>query len=87
MAYTNLKTDYQNRTAASGWRFCIEYRMKFAAQCPYWLAHRDIKNRSIGELLFEKWNRRPQRAYKLYWRTHPGEYEAANNLFKQRRNK
>ena len=84
MSYTNLRSDYQSRSACSGWRFCVEYQMKFSAQCPYWIGHKDVKNRILGDLLFEKWHKRPKSAYKLYWRTHPTEYEAANARYKKR---
>lgn len=85
MAYANLKTDYQNRTAISGWRFCIEYQMKFAATCPFWFGHRKIKNRLLGELLFQKWNKRPRTSYKLYWRLHPYEYEQSKKFFRKKK--
>ena len=78
--------DYQCRTAdPSGLRFSIT-RMRWAS-CPYWLGHRALKNRLLGELLFDKWNKRPTSAYKLYWRTHPGEYEASCEYYKKKRSK
>jgi len=71
MSYTALKRDYQYRTAMGGWRFILAHH-RFAC-CPYWNAHREFKNRLLGDLLFEKWQKRPATAYKLYWRMHPEE--------------
>jgi hypothetical protein len=61
----------------SGVRYLIK-RSRMAAQCPYWQGHARYMNRTGGHLLFNKWNKRPTSAYKLYWRLHPDEYEAAN---------
>lgn len=49
-------------------------------QCPYWMGHKAIKKRFNGDLFFEKWVNLPQSAYRLYWRQHPEEFAAANNL-------
>ncbi len=82
MTYINLRREYHSRTAWNGWRFALKYQFK-NGPCPYHLAHRNIKNRLLGDLLFEKWNKRPSSAYKLYWRMHPAELEVYNNRKKK----
>ena len=72
--------DYQNRTAApDNLRFAITH-MRWAS-CPYHLVHRDIKNRILSDLLFDKWHKRPSSAYKLYWRLHPDEVKAVEDYY------
>lgn len=76
--------NYQCRTAdPMGLRFAL-IRMRWAS-CPYHVGHAAIKKRLLNDLLFEKWNKRPQTAYKLYWRTHPGEYEASCKYWKKKK--
>ena len=71
---------YQCRTAdPTGLRFAVT-RMRWAS-CPYHLVHREIKGRLLGNLLFEKWIKRPNSAYKLYWRTHPKEEQAVDDYY------
>jgi hypothetical protein len=74
--------DYQCRTAdPHNLRFAITH-MRWAT-CPYWIGHARYKNRLLGDLLFEKWNKRPQSAYKLYWRLHPDEYLGSKEVYKK----
>lgn len=82
MAYISLRRDYQNRTATSGWRFAIKHLFKNGS-CPYNLGHCAVQNRLLGDLLFEKWNKRPGSAHKLYWRTHPTELEATESQWRK----
>jgi len=84
MPYTPLKRDYQMRSAMGGWRFTLKHRFK-NGPCPYWRGHAGIKRRLLNNLLFEKWLKRPQSAYKLYWRLHPEEFKAANEWYKTRK--
>jgi hypothetical protein len=64
----------------SGNRFWdnIYKRRKFRAMCPYWNGHSFIKQRLLSELLFQKWIKRPNKSYILYWKMHPQEYYMAN---------
>ena len=71
------------RDKVRGIQYCIKYMMKKPAQCPFWFGHRAVQNRLLGDLLFEKWHKRPQSAYKLYWVHHPDEYEKANKAWKK----
>lgn len=85
--YRLTPTNYQSRTAdPCGLRFAITH-MRWAS-CPYHLVHREIKGRLLGDLLFEKWHKRPSSAYKLYWRMHPEEERAVSDFYKkqERRN-
>ena len=78
--YRLTPSNYQCRTAdPMGLRFAITH-MRWAS-CPYHLAHRKIKNRLLGDLLFDKWHKRPTGAYKLYWRTHPKEDQEVKDYF------
>jgi hypothetical protein len=38
--------------------------------------HRDIVGERRGDILFEHFQKRPQKSHGLYWRTHPEEYKA-----------
>lgn len=67
----------------SGTRYVVKYMMTRPASCPYWLGHAESQNRLLGDLLFDKWNKRPNTAYKLYWHLHPKEYTAANQFYKR----
>lgn len=84
MQYINLRREYQSRTAWGGWRFALKYQFK-NGPCPYNIAHRSVQKRLLNDLLFEKWHRRPQSAYKLYWRTHPEELKASDEYWQRKR--
>lgn len=72
--------NYQSRTAdPKGLRFAIQ-RMRWVT-CPYHRVHAKIKGRLLGDLLFEKWHKRPTSAYKLYWRLHPKEEQAVTDYY------
>ena len=60
--------------------YLIRSGRRQTGQCPYWFRHADEQNRILGDLLFDKWQKRPSSAYALYWRLHPSEYAAANGL-------
>lgn len=82
--YRLTPTNYQCRTAdPHGMRFAIT-KMRWVS-CPYNMLHAEIKGRLLGDLLFDKWNKRPNSAYKLYWRTHPGEEQAISEYYKNLR--
>ena len=84
--YRLTPLNYQCRTAdPCGLRFAIT--RKRWASCPYHMVHREIKGRLHGELLFDKWNKRPASAYKLYWRLHPAEEAAIDAYYKNVRAK
>ena len=83
MAYTSLRSDYQPRTAIGGWRFALKHMFK-NGPCPYNLGHRAVQQRLLGDLLFEKWHKRPNSAYKLYWRTHPTELKATESYWREK---
>lgn len=75
--------DYQCRTAdPMSIRFALKH-MRWAS-CPYHVGHAAVKKRSLNDLLFEKWNKRPSGAYKLYWRLHPEEYAASQQYWKKK---
>jgi len=59
----------------AGTRYIIENIMKNSSPCPYWIGHIIFQKRLLSNLLFEKWYKRPQASYRLYWRLHPEEYE------------
>lgn len=71
----------------TGMRYVFDNMFNRPGQCPYWIGHRYIKGRILGDLLFDKWNKRPNTAYKLYWYLHPEEYAKANNLLKSKKKK
>jgi hypothetical protein len=62
-----------NRNRISGVVYALRCAEKNYCPCPYWNGHRDKMNRLLGDLLFDKWYKRPNSAYKLYWRMHPNE--------------
>ena len=61
----------------SGWRFLCAGRRQ-SGQTPYWENHARLKNRLMGDQLFDKWCKLPNRALALYWRLHPDEALASN---------
>ena len=78
--------NYQCRTAdPSGMRFSITH-MRWAS-CPYHNVHAKLQGRLLGSLLFDKWNKRPNSAYKLYWRTHSAEEAAVEAYYANQRAK
>lgn len=42
--------------------------------CPGCFAHSDIVGTRRGNILFESFQKRPQKSYLVYWRSHPDEY-------------
>lgn len=67
----------------SGGRFWQRHRMQ-TDSCPYNIAHCLVQKRLLNDLLFEKWQKRPNRAYALYWRMHSKEAQAVSDVWKAR---
>lgn len=68
----------------AGTRYIIENIMKNAGACPYWIGHSIVQNRLFGDLLFEKWCKRPSKSYNLYWKLHPKELEKVYDIQKDK---
>jgi len=68
----------------AGSRYIIQNIMKNARPCPYWIAHSIVQNRLFGDLLFEKWCKRPSKSYNLYWKLHSEEYKNTLNIDKNK---
>jgi hypothetical protein len=66
----------------AGTRFIINNIMNHSGCCPYWNSHREVQNRLLGKLLFDKWYKRPSSSYKLYWKQHPEELKKIEEYYK-----
>jgi hypothetical protein len=66
----------------TGFRFLLRMNT-VTAQTPYWNMHKQVQKRIFGNLLFDKWYKRPQASYKLYWKQHKHEVQKIDRLYRE----
>lgn len=70
----------------SKWKPYEKLRWKYYP-CPGCILHYEIIGAQRAKQLFNKYNRYPQKAQALYWRSHPGEYKKLIEIINRRKNK